>query len=79
MGVKINNNEILIFKGDSYESRDTSFNESFKITGGIIVSGLSEVIFEKLSGATLSPGTIILSSYGEVENININEKGTITY
>ncbi|MFA6354854.1 MAG: prepilin-type N-terminal cleavage/methylation domain-containing protein [Candidatus Paceibacterota bacterium] len=78
-GVKINNNEILIFKGDSYESRDTSFNESFKITGGIIVSGLSEVIFEKLSGATLSPGTIILSSYGEVENININEKGTITY
>jgi len=78
-GVEIFSDRIAIFKGNTYASRDVAFNESFSFPNGINASGLGEVIFEKLTGATTTFGTIILTNIGEVKNLNINAKGTITY
>ncbi len=79
-GVKINPTEVVIFKGDSYVNRDVSFKESISIQSDIKTSGINEIIFEKSTGVTLTPGIITFTnSNNEVKNLNINAKGTITY
>ena len=78
-GVEVLPNEVVIFKGDSYLSRDILFNESLNFAGGISASGLSEIVFEKITGTTFNTGTIILSNGSEIKSINVNEKGTVTY
>lgn len=78
-GVKVLADEIIIFKGDDYNSRDVSADQNIDIPIGINTSGLSEIIFEKLSGQTINTGTIVLTNNTEIKNVLINEKGTITY
>lgn len=77
--VEILPDKIVIFKGNNYLSRNVSFDEPFIFTSGISASGLTEIIFEKLTGTTSTIGTVILTNGAESKNININEKGTITY
>ncbi|MEI7718881.1 MAG: type II secretion system protein [archaeon] len=78
-GMKIVTNKVVVFKGDNYTSRDVSFDESFGFSGEVVTGGVSEIVFEKLTGTTLTTGTIILTSNTENKNINVNEKGTVTY
>lgn len=78
-GVKISSDSISIFEGSSYVSRENSSDQSLDFTGGVLASGLSEIVFNKVTGSTIDTGTIVLTnSYGD-KNITINEKGTLTY
>ena len=78
-GVKINPNEVLIFKGDSYVSRDTSFNEAVFIPGGVSVGGLTEIVFEKLTGTTSNTGDIDVSNDYVSQKLSINSYGVVNY
>jgi prepilin-type N-terminal cleavage/methylation domain-containing protein len=78
-GVKILENEMIIFKGSTYDSREISADQNIALVSGVVPSGLSEIIFEKVSGKTSTTGTIILTNNSGEKNILINEKGTITY
>jgi len=78
-GVEISGNQITVFSGLSYATRNTALDQESSLTNGVLSSGLSEVVFEKVTGTTLNYGTITLSgSYGN-KVITINAKGTITY
>lgn len=77
-GVKIISNDIVIFKGNNYSTRDVSYDDKLGI-GGVNVTGLDEIVFEKVTGETLTPGNIIFTNSNESISININEKGTIIY
>ena len=79
-GVKIQTGNITIFRGDSYANRETDDDESFDVSAGVTTSGLSEIVFSKLSGVPLSSGvTNINSSQGETKIITTNEKGIASY
>ena len=78
-GVEAFSNKAIIFKGDSYTSREVSADQNFDFPKGITASGISEIVFEKMTGETFNTGTIILTNSSGVKNILINEKGTITY
>ncbi len=78
-GVESLSNSILIFKGSSYASRDTSSDLPFDFSGGVVASGLSEIVFEKITGSTVNTGAITLTNSYGTKNITINAKGTITY
>ena len=78
-GVKILTNKVIIFEGNTYNERDNYYDQFLTFSGGINASGLSEIVFEKVSGTTINTGTIILTNNGEIKNIAINAKGTITY
>ena len=78
-GVEILSNQVVVFKGNSYATRITSADEPLNFSGGVIASGLSEIVFEKISGITTNTGTITLTGGSEIKNININAKGTVTY
>lgn len=79
-GVYIQSNNITVFRGSSYASRDSNFDENNNIPGGVTPSGLQEIVFSKLKGETSSTGNIELTSANnEVRTISINEKGTVSY
>ncbi|MFH1462511.1 MAG: prepilin-type N-terminal cleavage/methylation domain-containing protein [bacterium] len=78
-GVYIAFNQYILFKGSSYEGRDANFDETFDLPGSFQVSGLSEIVFDKLTGATSDTGTVTLTINNKTEIININEMGRINY
>ena len=78
-GVKIQEGAITLFQGPSYASRNTDFDELYEGSESIAVSGVNEVVFDRLTGQPDSTGTISLTYSSEIRNITINEKGTVSY
>lgn len=79
-GLNIHSGGITIFQGENYDKRVEAFDETFDLPTSITPSGLTEVVFNKLSGWPMSTGTVILnSSTNETRSIKINPKGMVDY
>jgi len=79
-GMYATTSSIILFKGASYASRDSGFDEVFNTVGSITPSGVSEIVFTKFSGLPEATGTITLTSnIGEVRNIIVNSQGMVSY
>lgn len=79
-GVYIATGSILIYKGSSYGTRDTLYDENTSMSPTILVSGIKEINFTKVYGLPTTTGTTTLTSVrNETKNIFINKKGTISY
>lgn len=78
-GVYLENNNVTIFKGDSYLTRDINFDEEFPLENSVSLSGLNEIKFDKFTGIPQNYGQIILNTANENKNITINEKGMVSY
>ena len=79
-GVKIGTSSISVFRGASYATRDSSWDEIFDLPETIVASGLTEVVFAKFTGLPSATGTTIMTStVNETRNITINEKGMVDY
>jgi prepilin-type N-terminal cleavage/methylation domain-containing protein len=79
-GVHIETSRVIVFKGDSFSGRDTSFDEEIAIPSAVSASGINDVVFGKLRGDPSVTGQITLSSddgYSVV--IEVNEKGAILH
>jgi len=50
----------VLYKGDSYAARETSYDEIYPMPGTIMTTGLSEVSYDKLSGDPSGTGAITL-------------------
>ena len=78
--VEVQSNAVTLFKGASYASRNTNYDETFSVPGSITPSGLSELQFAKLTAKPNTSGNIVLSSTtGDTRTITINDKGTVSY
>lgn len=78
-GVKAQNGSIVIFKGTSFASRDTNFDETFDVPTSISVGGATEIIFSKLTGLPQTTGTFNLSTESDSRTVTINAKGMVDY
>lgn len=78
-GVFFQSDRVVVFKGSSYASRDNSYDQTLVVPGGVVISGLSEVVFDKLRGTTTNIGIITLTNSYGTSNITINDKGTLSY
>ncbi len=78
-GVYISSNQYVLFKGSSYATRDTAYDEVTDLPANLQISGLSEIVFSKLNGTTLNTGNITLTIDNRSETININALGRINY
>jgi prepilin-type N-terminal cleavage/methylation domain-containing protein len=71
---------ITIFKGPTYSTRDTSYDETVSLPGSVSISGDSEMIFSKLSGTPDAAGTVTLtSSANDTRTVVVNAKGMVSY
>lgn len=77
-GVKINNNNIVIFQGETYTNRVVT-NDITNYYPSITVTGTSEIIFLKKSGFLTSPQTTTISKNDNSITLSINAKGSINY
>jgi len=78
-GVYVKPGQYTLFKGTSYITRDTVYDEVFDLPASLQVSGLSEIVFDKLNGTSVNTGTITLTVDSKTEDISINEMGRINY
>jgi prepilin-type N-terminal cleavage/methylation domain-containing protein len=79
-GVYAATGSILIYKGSSYATRDTSQDEVTTISPVITISGLKEVTFGKVWGVPVVTGTTTLMSLrNDTRTITINQKGMVDY
>jgi prepilin-type N-terminal cleavage/methylation domain-containing protein len=79
-GVYLTNEEIILYQGDSYTTRDPEYDEIFTNPESIQISGDTEINFEILTGNLDSNKTIIFSGENDFSTIlNINRKGNIEY
>lgn len=79
-GVKFQSSGVTLFKGATYASRDTAFDETITLPGSVTISGLSEVQFAKLSAAPSTTGTVTLTSTAnDTRTLTLNAKGMVDY
>ncbi|HEU0085640.1 MAG TPA: prepilin-type N-terminal cleavage/methylation domain-containing protein [Candidatus Paceibacterota bacterium] len=79
-GVYVEEESVTLFKGASYDDRDSDFDEVSNISSALSLSGTQEFVYAKLSGIPQNTGTLTLTlNENETRNITINVKGTITY
>lgn len=81
-GVRIGMTTVTLFKGTSFASRDTSLDEvtSFS-TLSLVVSGLNEVTFAKLSATPSTTGTTTLTATttNDTRAVTLNSEGMVSY
>jgi len=69
-----------LFRGTSFASRNTAYDEALSIPASVSSSGLTEVQFAKLTAAPNTTGSITLTSTtSDTKTITINSEGTIDY
>lgn len=70
----------VIYKGATYLTRDASYDDVTAITPSILVEGLQDIVFTKVTGIPQSTGAMTLTSQtNEIRTITINQKGMIDY
>ena len=78
--VEVQPSAVTLFKGATFASRDTSFDEVISLPGTLTASGLAEVQFAKFSAAPNTAGAITLTTNtGEVKTVTLNAKGMVEY
>jgi len=76
-GVTATTDDIILFRGDSYASRDPTYDEKFSIPKSVTVTSF-EVAFNKLTGNPNQVLTVILSNnIGESYTVSLNEVGIV--
>lgn len=78
-GIKVQSGTITLFRGTSYGTRDSSFDETFDLPTSINPSGTTEIVYAKFTGLPQTTGSIIFSTANDTKTISVNEKGTVNY
>jgi prepilin-type N-terminal cleavage/methylation domain-containing protein len=79
-GLKISSERAVIFKGSSYDSREAGSDQLLEYPFSVTVTEKDEIIFAKLTGLPDGGGgKITIGRNGDVRNITVNAKGTVTY
>lgn len=75
-GVRIEQGRLVIFQGDSFDPSD-EYNEVIEMTGGALVTGSPEIVFQPLSGLVTAPGEIVITDTGIVSTTTVGSEGQI--
>lgn len=78
-GVNLINNNVIIFSGSSYASRDTSKDKSYEIPNNLIITGPLEIVFNKFSGLPIISGNIIFTNDFGTSTVSVSTNGVVTY
>lgn len=75
-GVKVLGDTVTVFRGNSYASRVSGFDEVFILNPNISISGTDEWVFSRLTGET-NAGSIVVQGGNSTKNIAVNNQGII--
>ncbi len=79
-GVKFQTGNATLYRGTSYATRTTGFDETITIPGNVSATGLDDIQFAKLTGAPNTTGTLTLTSTtNDTRAITLNAEGMVSY
>ncbi|MBI4256963.1 prepilin-type N-terminal cleavage/methylation domain-containing protein [Candidatus Uhrbacteria bacterium] len=78
-GVFLQTGSVTLFQGSTYAARNTTFDEVLEFSDSIQVSGVTEVVFEKLTGEPSATGELLFESDTRIETLTIFETGALQY
>jgi prepilin-type N-terminal cleavage/methylation domain-containing protein len=77
-GIYIGNRSFVTFIGSSYATREVLYDQIFNFSDQVIISGLSEIVFYRLTGLPSNSGEIRLEGEDRTNIITINQQGIIS-
>lgn len=78
-GVQFNPTSYTLFRGASYATRNTAYDETYQIASAITVTGPSEVVFQQFSGKPATNSTVIVASSVKSQTITLGKEGIINW
>ena len=78
-GVIATSGNIVIFKGSTYATRDTNYDENYGISSSIISSGQAEYDFAKITGAPSQTGVVAFTNGNFQKTVSVNAEGIVNY
>ncbi len=79
-GMHVATGTLTLFRGVSYASRTSTFDETTTIPSGIRIAGLTDIVFGAFTGEPQTTGTTTLTSEtNETRTITINAKGMVSF
>lgn len=76
-GVFINSENFVIFQGASFAARTASQDRPFPRSGGIVITGPTEIVFSALSGAVASSTFNVTDNGLRSRDIFLNSEGLV--
>lgn len=78
-GVKIIDNAITLFQGNSYATRNTAVDVVITWSDRFDATGVSELVFSKYNALPSTTGTITITGFELTSEITINTQGNLLY
>jgi len=78
-GVNAVSGEVVIFKGNTYATRDTTYDENYDISLAITFAGQLEYDFAKVTGLPAQTGTATFTDNSYQKQVVVNAKGIVNY
>lgn len=79
-GVEIQSSSATLFKGTTFATRTTTYDETLTLSSSITPSGSSEIIFTKLTGTPAATGSVVLTgANNDARTISVNAIGLVSY
>lgn len=76
-GVHLESGKITLFKGTSWSARDPSFDISSDLPSALVVTGWSDIYFDKLRGVPSPTLSVLVEFQGRVGTISVGAQGAI--
>ncbi|QQG47356.1 MAG: type II secretion system protein [Candidatus Woesebacteria bacterium] len=77
-GVNIASGIVTIYQGNSYLTRNSSFDEKVRINPKILVTGASDINFARVTGIPNTTAAITISGLGTTKTLSVNSYGVVS-
>jgi prepilin-type N-terminal cleavage/methylation domain-containing protein len=77
-GVHKGTNQIILFQGSSYTGRNVAFDEIFSVNQNVSLTGLSDIIFSRMTGTPSASPTIVISGNNNTKTVIVNSQGVVS-
>ena len=77
-GVRFGSNKITLFQGNSYDTRNNAFDETFNQNPNITILGFSEIVFTKATGLPSTVGTYTITGSDSSKQVIVNSQGIVS-
>lgn len=78
-GVAVAVGSLTIYQGDSYATRAIEFDEVIELNPNVLVTGLGEITFDKLTGLPTSTGLVTFTAQDRSVAVSVNDQGIVEY
>lgn len=76
-GVKYASNQIILFQGTTYATRNSALDEKYDVISQVSITGLNEITFSRTTGTPSATATISVSGNTNTTSITLNSQGMV--